>query len=264
MGRKKADRLLILLIVLMTMSAKKNPAEKYFKAVREYEKSRLEQAEVLFKEFMAEQPFEYEIRDALFYMGEISRKQEQYADAIGYYNRLESRYPHSRYRVTLFFVRGYSYYYLGLLNKSSTLLQTYLTNLRDPSEDPDSYILGAYLLGNIHNKHRSWKDSVEYYQKSILIIDQQTRKSGKYGKQYHEIKKEMLHAMGIIYAERLDNKELAHQYLVAAQGLGYEMSDSLRFLLRKMSLSHYTMENGLTDNSISDIKVDGDDVWIGT
>jgi ligand-binding sensor domain-containing protein len=79
-----------------------------------------------------------------------------------------------------------------------------------------------------------------------------------------DLKREIYYTMGIIYSEKSFNQELAHTFLTQAIELGQPLTPSLIFLLRRLTILHIGKENGLPDNSISDIVVDGDDVWIST
>jgi ligand-binding sensor domain-containing protein len=74
--------------------------------------------------------------------------------------------------------------------------------------------------------------------------------------------------LGKIYAEDQLQIEAAAQNLQNAIALGDQLQSSevkgLRALLRKISLTRIDKLNGLPDNSIADIRVDGDDIYVAT
>ena len=240
-----------------------DPTVKFRKAKKLFERNRFAAAQKLFLEFIKEEPFEYEIRDSLFMLGEIYRKQNDCHNANSYYNRLDKRYPHSRYRVPLLYTKGHCYYETDLYTRSRQHLKKYLASVKDPSVSSKNYTHANILMGVLHEQTRQWRKAAQYYQNAILILDRDISRKPR-DKKLHKIKKDVLYSLGMIYASHLGNKELAHEYLAGATELGQNMTPGLSFLLRKMSLTHYTRENGLPDDAISDIQVDGDDVWIAT
>jgi len=258
----------LITILLFTVFASglypvEDPTLKFRQGKKAFERKQYDTAQTLFMEFLTEKPFEYEVRDTLFYLGEIYRDKKEYANAVSYYNRLTKRYPHSRYRKAIAFTTGFCYYHLNLHTKSKIYLLQYLEYVKDEMLNPGYYIDANILLGAIENENRQWRSAAQYYQNSILVIDRQIYLQKK-NKELREKKRDILYALGIIYAERLNDKELAHIYLTGATELGQKITPGLMFLMRQMSLTHLTTENGLPDNSISDIQVDGDDVWIST
>ena len=74
--------------------------------------------------------------------------------------------------------------------------------------------------------------------------------------------------LGTIYADDQSQIEAAATYLQTAIQLGDAAKNpevkSLRVLLRKISLRRIDKLNGLIDNNIADIRVDGDDIYVAT
>ena len=58
------------------------------------------------KRFLKEQPYMYEVRDALFYLGESYMKENHYLEAVSQFNTLTTKYPDSKYRKTVLFKKG--------------------------------------------------------------------------------------------------------------------------------------------------------------
>jgi len=252
---------------LTPVGAATDPTEKYYKALKYFEREKHADAEKLFQEFLVEQPFDYEVRDAIFYLGEIQRKKGNYENAVSYYNKLDSRYPHSRHRTTLFYLYGECYYHLDLISRSAENLKEYLAKAGDPSANPAFFVNANQYLGKIAENYRNWKDAVDHYHQALLILDpwlKNSEKDKKLSKVIRDQKRDIYYALGILYSEKFFNQELAHTYLTGAVDLGQTMTPPLNFLLRRLTILHIGKENGLPDDSISDLAVDGDDVWIST
>ncbi|MDH4263244.1 MAG: tetratricopeptide repeat protein [Spirochaetia bacterium] len=257
----------IVLTSFASLTSAPNPTLKYYKAVKLFEHDRLNDAEKYFLEFIEEQPFEYEIRDAIFYLGEIQRKNGKYENAVSYYNKLDSRFPHSRHRTNLFYLYGECYFHLNLISRSSENFKEYLSKAGDPSLNPAYYINGNQYMAKISEIYRDWKSAIDYYQQALLVLDPYMKKSVKDKKLFKIIKdqkRDIYYSLGLLYAEKFLNQELAHTYLTGAVELGQTMTQPLSFLLRRLTILHIGKENGLPDDAISDLAVDGDDVWIST
>ncbi|MDH4199332.1 MAG: tetratricopeptide repeat protein [Spirochaetia bacterium] len=244
-----------------------DPSEKYFQGLNSYEHENFKEAEKKFLDFLNEQPFEYEIRDALFYLGEIYRSRGDYENAVTYYNKLNSRFPHSRHRTNLLFLYGVCYFHLDLISRSEESFKEYLSKAGDPSQNPPFFIDANQYLAKIFEIDRSWKNAVDYYHSALLLLDpylEQSKKNSKLFKKLKNQKREIFYALGILYSERYPVPEMAHTYLTGAVDLGQPMTPPLKFLLRRLTFMHIGKTNGLPDDAISDIVEDGDDVWIAT
>jgi len=263
----KLSALLLAIILVSETYSAEDPAKKYYQGYKLYQKEKYAEAEILFTEFIDERPFEYEIRDALFYLGEIKRKTGDYLNAISFYNILTERYPHSRHRVRIDFLYGECYYYLKVSTKSITHLNSYLEMLHEPTSDPLGYIYARYYLGEIHKHDRHWQDSADNYHKALVILNPSLTNKKTPRETLNELKnlkKEIYYNLGMLYADKLRNNELAHYYLTSSIELGKPKTPTLQFLIRSLTISRFDMEHGLPDDAISDIIVDGDDIWIST
>ena len=252
---------------VIPLSSAPDPTVKYFKGVKYFEHENFAEAEKMFQEFMAEQPFEYEVRDAIFYLGEIYRKKGQYENAVSFYNKLNSRFPHSRHRTNLMYLYGECYFHLNLISRSAESFKEYLTNAGDPSGNPGFFINTNQYMAKISEIYRNWKDAIDYYQQGLLILEPYMKNSAKdknLSKQIKDQKRDIYYSLGLLYAEKYPNQELAHTYLTGSLELGQTMTAPLSFLLRRLTILHIGRENGLPDDAISDLAVDGDDVWIST
>jgi len=228
-----------------------------------FDKKKYQKAQEQLIAFINEEPFEYEVRDALFYLGEIKRINKEYYDAISYYNKLEKRYPHSRFRTEVLFSQGYCYYYMNLRQKSLIYFKDYLSSIPDSAIDSDQYIDTNMMIADIYRENHRINDALKSYQDSLLIINRKLELK-KNIEIYKEKKKIITYQLGMIYASQEDKSETAYDFLMESIALGYPYSDTLKFLLRSLSMHHIGLENGLPDLAISDIQVDGDDVWIAT
>lgn len=255
------------LAMLGSIEAIRDHTVKYRAGKKAFLAGNHEKAGELLKEFMKEEPFEYEIRDALYYMGEIYRTQKDYLNAVSYYNRLSKRFPHSRYRTALIYLYGHCYYHMELRVKSERYLSEYLKAFPEPGKRPD-YFIGAHdLLGKIKEDKRLWKEAVEHYRKALLVVNNEKLKSTatrERKQNLRESKRNLHRSLGFIFADHIRNPEEAYHHLSAAVKLGEPMTTKLEFLLRRLTLLHIGKKNGLPDDAISDIQVDGDDVWIST
>ncbi len=262
----KFKRLIPLALLFIFTSAVIDNTEKFRAGKKLFLKGEINEAETYFKEFLNEQPFEYEIRDALYYMGEIYRMRGDYNNAMSYYNRLNKRYPHSRYRLDLIYLYGECYYHMELISKAVVNLRDYLSSVHDPMEKPWYYINANYLLAKISAQARNWEGAAGYYHKALRILE--IRAGAKDSEIPDELAKETLrdiyYSLGWIYAEKLQKPERAHFYLTKSLSFGQELDVGMNFMLRRISIFHLGTENGLPDEAISDIQVDGDDVWIST
>jgi tetratricopeptide (TPR) repeat protein len=259
--------LLLSLAWLAPLASAPNPTEKYFKGVNYFERDRFQEAEKSFLEFIDEQPFEYEIRDAIFYLGEIYRKKADYESAVSYYNKLNGRFPHSRHRTNLFYLYGECYFHLNLISRASESFKEYLAKAGDPSLNPAYFINANQYMAKISEIYRNWKDAIDYYHQALLVLDpymKNSTKDKKLATLIKEQKRDIYYSLGLLYAEKYLNQELAHTYLTGSVELGQTMTAPLGFLLRRMTIMHIGRENGLPDDAISDLAVDGDDVWIST
>lgn len=268
MKLKKVIFFVIWVALFSQLSGAPDPAEKYFKGLKLYEHEHYDEAQKLFLEFMDEQPFEYEIRDALFYIGEINRIKGDYETAVSYYNKLNSRYPHSRHRNSLLYLYGECYFHMNLISRSERSFRLYLQKAGDPSANPPYYINANQYLAKIYEIYRNWKIATTFYQQALLVLDPYLdslkKKDRNLYKKVRNQKRDIYYNLGILYSDKYFNQELAHNYLTGAIELGQPMTSALNFLLRRLTIVHLGKANGLPDDSISDIAVDGDDVWIST
>lgn len=255
-----------LLFLFVFTSAMVDHTEKFRAGKKLFQRGDLEGAESYLKEFITEEPFEYEIRDALFYLGEIYRLKGDYNNAMSYYNRLSKRYPHSRYRHDLVYLYGECYYHMKLITKSVVSLREYLGSVSDPMEKPWYYVNANYLLAKVSSEARNWEGAAVHYHKSLRILEViEGAKGNEVGEEViQETLRDIYYSLGWIYAEKMRKPERAHYYLTKSLSYGRELDVGMSFMLRRISIFHIGKVNGLPDEAISDIQVDGDDVWIAT
>jgi len=238
------------------------PLDKYEDALDEYEDKEWDDSEKLFLEFIKENPYEYEVRDALFYLGEINRHKQKYLEAISYYNKLQERFKYNRYKISLLFLTGECYYNLNITKRASFFLEEYIKT--EKTNDNKFYLINANLyLAELNENTRQWNNAVKFYQKALRLLELEKIKDIT-EEEHKKLKSKTYYKLGLLYANRFRQNKLAYSYILKSMQLGQVETPKLKFLMRDLTLVHLSDKDGLPDNAIADISVDGDDVWIAT
>ncbi|MCS6985277.1 MAG: hypothetical protein NZM25_09170 [Leptospiraceae bacterium] len=259
MNHKKAGIFFIFVVlarqVLVAQIYEENKAlEHYERGLKYMQEKKYKEAEESLRQFLSEEQFAYEVRDALFQLAESLRLQKKYLDAISFYNILRYRYPLNRYQHEIKFRLGQCYYYADNLPKARYFFSEFLKKEATPPQK-----LHAYLyLGEIEEKSSAFQDALSYYEKAALLYEKDAKllPQEKASLLYYRLSK--------LFWEKSKNREAAYHYLSKAFRLGLVYNDEARFLLRKITFEHIDKAQGLIDNSIMDIKPDGDDIYIAT
>ena len=215
------------------------------------------------RRFIKQQPYLYEIRDALFYLGESFLKKKEYLEAASRFNQLSNQYPHSKYRTVILFKKGQCYHELKITTRAERNLKQYLKKARTINLKKGHHISANLYLGLIYKNRRKYKKAISYLKTSLNLLK---KKKKKYGTN-HTLNKQMeliYYEIGVMYAKHFRKKKIAFYYLKKYIKSKKDIPASLKFTMRGLSLFHLGVADGLPERSISDIKVDGDDVWVST
>ncbi len=229
---------------------------KYRDAITEYEARRFEKAVQLFSEFVAEQPYEIEVKKSWYYMTTALAEQGKCNEAVARANIALDRYPALEDRLELRVVTGECLYRLDAHARAEKILAE---TRKQTDIEP---LVGRIdtFRGFIAYDARAFASAVKYYKQALRITEKYGREDQNTYRVYRDL--------GTILANDALQTESAVEYLSKAIRLSakYKPGDagSLRLLLRRISLRRIDKLNGLGDNSIADIRVDGDDVYIAT
>lgn len=246
----------LLLLSFFALSATDNLV-KYRKAVTEYEAHRYSRALQLFGEFMDENPFEPEVKKALFYVTNALALEGRCHEAIARANIALDRYPAHPDKHELRVIAGECLYRVNAHARAEKLLAE--TQKRTDSKAL-LYRIEKYR-GFIGFDARAYARAAQHYRNALRVANE-TGIAGDTDafRIYRDL--------GTILAADQAQTEAAVDYLSRAIRLGEAQKSplvgNLRLLLRKISLRRIDKLNGLDDNSIADIRVDGDDVYIAT
>ena len=105
----------------LSLASIEDRLEYYEDGISDFEDEDYEDAIENFKRFLKEQPYMYEVRDALFYLGESYMKENDYLEAVSQFNTLSTKYPDSKYRKTILFKKGKCYYKLNITAKAGDI-----------------------------------------------------------------------------------------------------------------------------------------------
>lgn len=249
----------LLFVLMFMLGATLQAADKlakYHDAITEYEAQRYDNALRLFSEFIAEQPYEIQVKKSWFYMANALAEQGKCNEAVARANIAIERYPTIEDKQELRVITGECLYRLNAHARAEKIL----ADTRKQT-DVDSLITRIETYrGYIAYDARAYAVAVKHYKQAL----RQMEKIGREDRDTYRIYRDL----GTIYAGDALQTEAAVDYLSRAIRLSakYKQADAraLRLMLRKISLRRIDKLNGLDDNSIADIRVDGDDVYIAT
>ncbi|MFZ5630664.1 MAG: hypothetical protein ACOY5B_16140 [Spirochaetota bacterium] len=247
--------LLLTFLVLLPLAAA-GKLDKYYAAVADYEARRYAQALELFTQFIKENPYEPEVRKAWFYMTNALAEQGNCHEALARANITLDRYPVHPDKAELLVISAECLYRVNAHNRAEKTL----TGLRRVEEMPSLAYRAERLRGMIAYDARGYARAEKHYRAAL-----------NYAVQLGSENSSLLRVnadLGRIYANDPLRTEEAVTYLSRAVVLAEKFDPgqvrSLGILLRRLSLRRIDKLNGLDDNSIADIRVDGDDVYVAT
>ena len=205
------------------------------------------------EKFIEEYPLEYETREAIYLAAESARYLQDWHAAIRYYHLTQTRYPYSKHRRTLTFRLGQCYYEIKNLRRALYQFDEY----QKAGAGAPFYIHSHIYQAEIYETNREWEKSIEKYEFVLRFPKIETKIS--------KLTRARLHRrLADLYAERGKQPRLAYTNYMSAFELGHPKTAQLRMSLRNITLQRFDINKGFTDKSITDIKTDGDDIWIAT
>ncbi len=251
-----ARHLLVTCLMVLLPLAAANKLEKYHAAIADYEARRYVQAVDLFNQFIKENPYEPEVRKAWFYMTNALAEQGNCHEAIARANITLDRYPVHPDKAELLVISAECLYSVNAHNRA----EKSLASLRRLEEMPVLAYRAERLRGMIAYDARGYARAEKHYRAALGF-------AGRFGVADRTLLR-VNADLGKIYANDALRTEEAVTYLARAVALAEKFEPgqvrSLKTLLRRLSLRRIDKLNGLDDNSIADIRVDGDDVYVAT
>ena len=241
----------------------KNRLEFFSEGKKNFHKHEYADAIENLRRFLREQPYAYEVRDALFYLGESYIKTGNYLEAVSHFNTLSGKFPKSKYRTVVLFKKGYCYYQLKITTKSERNLKSYLKFVKENNLKKGYRSRSHFYLGLLYKSRKEYKEAIRHLKLSLDLSQKRSRKYGS-DQKIKQRQDEIYYELGVIYAKHFREKKIAFYYLKKYMKSKKDIPSSLKFTMRGLSLFHLDTAEGLPDRSISDIKVDGDDIWVST
>ncbi len=248
--------LLIGSLTVLTPLAAGDKLEKYHAGVKDYEGRRYAQAAEHLEQFIKENPYEPEVRKAWFYLASAAAEQGNCHEAIARANITLDRYPVHPDKSELLVISAECLYRVNAHARAEKTL----LGLRRIDEMPALAYRAERLRGMIAYDARGYARAEKHYRTALQY-------AGKLGIEDATLLR--LNAdLGRMYSRDPLRTEEAVHYLSRAVTLADKFEPgqarSLKTLLRRLSLRRIDKLSGLEDNSIADIRVDGDDVYVAT
>ncbi len=237
--------------------------EYFMKANESFNNKNYGEAIKSFRRFLKEQPYLYEVRDALFYLAESYLQEKNYLNAASNFATLLNKYPTSKYRTSGLFKVGQCYYQLKITTRAKINLEKYLKKVKAINLKNGYHANANFYLGFLYKKNRNYKQALKYFKASLNLFEKSVKKYGIDEKVKNQLEV-IYYEIGMLYAKHFKSKKIAFYYLKKYIKSKKNIPRSLKFTMRGLSLSHLDKVDGLPGRSISDIKVDGDDIWIST
>lgn len=233
-----------------------DPLLKYREGIKHIDAKDFPAAQKAFSAFIAENPYEPEVKKALYYLALAAAGEGHYHEAITRANIAVERYPLHPDRAELKVLTGECLYRVDAFARAEKALGD---AAKLAKTDQLQYRIEK-TLGFLHYDARRAMRAGGHL-KIALKLSEKLRLSD-------EDHFRILKTLGKIYAEDPLQTEAAVGYLQSAIEIAEKSNSkdlqSLRVLLRRISLRRVDKLNGLPDNSIADIRVDGDDVYVAT
>jgi len=206
-----------------------------------------------YETFIKDSPYEYEVRDALYRMGKIRFEEKSYPDSITLFERLLKNYKTIKYTSEVKLTLGRAYFHMNLLQKSEDIFSDYAKNNRKPHE---FLFLARFYLGKIEAKRRKRKDALKQMKYAVSIA-----------KEIQIVEKELLdecYYLASKYSYDEGNIPEAYKFYHLMSDK-YLLTNPELVRLKKQIMNFAIREsNGLPEETVTSIKFDRDDIWIGT
>ncbi len=213
-------------------------------------RSQFDKALELYALYQETYPFEYRVREAIFRSAEIYRNQKEYREAIRLYSILRNRYPHYEHAREVDYYLADSYSHTGNYARAMRHLRAYEEQFSEGKFSPEIALL----------KIRIYRDMREFPQlaeaiETLLRTDKTMNRVQR---------RELEHELTFLYLDRLNNRAAAYEHLENYYRLGGAREKYNLLLERKIVIERFKAADSFFDPSISDIEIDGDDIYIGT
>lgn len=233
-----------------------DPLKKYRGGIAAFEGKKYTGAQKLFAEFTAEHPYEAEVRKAWYYLTVTASAQGHFHEAITRANITLERYPGHEDRIELKVLTAECLYHVDAHARAEKMLTEIARQVKD---DGLKYRIEK-TMGFIKHDARMFAQSALHLKNALRLRVKNAAADADLLRIYTYL--------GKIYADDPMQVEAAALYLTSAIDLAERLKSSdarsLRILLQKISLRRIDKINGLPDNSIADIRVDGDDIYVAT
>ncbi|MCX7632021.1 MAG: tetratricopeptide repeat protein, partial [Turneriella sp.] len=229
--------------------------EKYLRAVKAYDAQNYQTAAELFHQFIKEQPYEPEVRKAWFYLAKIAALLGNCHEAIARANITLDRYGTHPDRNELLLINAECYYQLGNHRRAEEALG----QMRQ-TQDTEQKLRSELLRGYMAFEARAFSRAQKHYRAAIGLAEKLGSETKDVLRAYAEL--------GEILSREPQNAEAAISILsraiILAQKVQPSLVRTLKLKLNRLTLRRLDKLHGLGDNSVADIRVDGDDVYIAT
>ncbi len=245
---------LLVMSVIGASNTSDDPLLLYRQGLDSFQKKKYLEAEQLFRQFIATEPFAYEIREAYYYLAETNRLQKKYTEAIVNYNILKHRYPNNNHMKEIPLKLGQCYFRTG----NHVRAEYYFKEYEKVNDSLKAKFAANLYLGEIAEQNRARQDAAAYYRKALLLAekDPTVANDSLQANLYYRLAK-------LSWIVSKDHAS-AFDALKRAFTKGLKRDAEAIFLLREIMFTRFSQENGLPDDAIADIKIDGDDVYIAT
>lgn len=247
---------LVLFFALNSAGWPADPLEKYRDGVAAFEKKKYTEAQKYFTQFIGEHPYEAEVRKAWYYLSLTAAAQGNCHEAITRANITLDRYPAHADRLEIRVLTGECLYRVEAHARAEKIL----TDTAKQTKDDLLRFRIEKTLGFIKHDARLHAQAALHLKNALRLRAKSAPVDADLLRVYSYL--------GRIYADDALQVEAAAGYLTqaidAAETLKSPEARSLRILLQKISLRRIDKINGLPDNSIADIRVDGDDIYVAT
>jgi len=255
-GKKVRGALLLCFFCLVLPLFAGDPLEKYRDGVGAFEKKKYGEAQKYFTQFIAEHPYEAEVRKAWYYLSLTAAAQGSCHEAITRANITLDRYPAHADRLELRVLSGECLYRVDAHARAEKILT-----------DTAKQVKEDILIFRIEKTLGFIKHDARLHAQAALHLKNALRLRAKSAPVDADLLR-IYSYLGKIYADDALQVEAAAGYLTQAIAVAETLKSpevrSLRILLQKISLRRIDKINGLPDNSIADIRVDGDDIYVAT
>lgn len=229
---------------------------KFRQGVKEFEAKNFEQALKTLGEFMEENPYEPEVKDAMFFVVKALFVEKKFSQTIARANITLERYPMHSKKIELRLLTAQALYRVNAHRQAEKIL---LELSKKKAAHEFSYTIEK-TLAFIYYDAREYKRALFRFRNSLRVLpDSQTGDD--------DLLRIYTDAAKILLTDAAHTNETV-RYLNRALAIAEKQEPksvrSLKMLLRKVSLRHFDKLTGLGDNSISDIRVDGDDIYVAT